>query len=141
MGILGLTLSTGAVWTAGTGRWGVEAVALWALAFLYFGGTVPYVKFRVKQMKTGTARLEERMGQARNAIAYSFIVLVLVAFLATVAFIPFLALVPFVLTLGKILWTILSGKAPRKIAHVGYIEAVFSTIFAVLTIAAFWPGS
>jgi hypothetical protein len=141
LGILGLTLSAGAVWTAGTGRWGVEAVALWALAFLYFGGAVPYVRFRVKQMKTGTAGLVERMGQARNAILYSFIVLVLVAFLSALTGNPVLAVVAISRSLGETHWTMLRGKAPRKIAHVGYSEAVFSTLFAVLTIVAFWPGS
>jgi hypothetical protein len=141
LGILGLTLSAGAVWTAGAGRWDREALILWALSFLYFGGTVPFVRFRVKQMKAGSTGLGERMGHARNAMLYSFIVLALVGFLAALAYIPSLAVLPFALSLGKILWAMSRGKAPLKIAHVGYSEAVYSSLFAVLTIAAFWPGS
>jgi hypothetical protein len=141
LGITGLTLSAGAVWTAGTGRWGTEALILWALALLYFGGTVPYVKFRVKQMKKETHRLGSRMVQSRNATLYCLVALGLVALAALLDFIPFLAAVPFVLSLAKVLWTAVRGKGPQKIAHVGYGEAVFSTVFAIFTIVAFWPGN
>jgi hypothetical protein len=141
LGILGLTLTAGAVWTAGTGRLGLTALLLWVLAFLYFGGTVPYVRFRVKQMKNETARLEQRLVQARDAIVYSAITLGIVSLAALEDIMPLIAVLPFALSIGKALWTAGRGKAPQKIAHVGYSEAVFSTIFAVLTIVAFWPGT
>jgi hypothetical protein len=140
LGISGLTLSAGAVWTAGTSRFGVEGLILWGLAFLYFGGTVPYVRLRVKQMKAEMSlSLKKRIGQARNALVYSVITLAAVTLAAITDIVPFLAVLPFVVSLLKVLWTGARGEGPRKIAHVGYGEAVFSTLFAVLTIAAFWP--
>jgi hypothetical protein len=101
---------------------------------------VPFVKFRVKQMRSGATGFGEQLRQARNAMLYSLIVLALVAFVSALTIIPTLAVLPFGLSLGKVLWTMLRGEAPRKVAHIGYSEAVFSTLFAVFTIVAFWPG-
>jgi hypothetical protein len=92
-------------------------------------------------MKNETPRLERRLVQARNAILYSAVTLGIVSAAALEDIIPFIAVVPFALSLGKALWTAGRGQGPQKIAHVGYSEAVFSTIFAVLVIVAFWPST
>jgi hypothetical protein len=71
-------------------------------------------------------------------LAYSLWVLVVVAFGAWLLKVPSLVIVPFVLSLVKTIWAMTGQKAPRKIAHIGYSEAVMSTLFAVLVVAAFW---
>ena len=70
LGILGITLSAGVAWSAGTGRLEPEAFYVWGLCFLYFAGSVPYVRLRVKQMKSGTAPLLSRVTWARDALLY-----------------------------------------------------------------------
>lgn len=137
LGILGLTSAAGVVWSAGTGQWGGIGYLLWALSFLYFSGTVPYVRLRVRQMKEGI--LPWMCGEARSAFLYSLVGLLAVASGIWLQRVPFLAIVPFGLSLLKIIWALARKKVPQKIAHIGYSEAVMSTIFAVLTVGAFWP--
>ncbi len=139
LGIFGLTMSAGTVWTAGNGGWGREALWLWALAFFYFGGSVPYVKLRVKQMKTDSHSFQSHLRIARTALLYSFVTLAIVVFAEFKGLVPLLAVVPFVLSLAKVVWVTLRRQGPKRVAHVGYSEVVFSTLFAVLTITAFWP--
>jgi hypothetical protein len=138
LGIFGLTMSAGTVWTAGNGGWGREALWLWALAFLYFGGSVPYVKFRVKQMKAETTSLRSHLSYAKIALLYTFVTLAAVVFAGVNDLVPALVVVPFALSLAKVVWVTLRGQGPKRVAHVGYSEVVFSTLFAVVTIAAFW---
>jgi hypothetical protein len=139
IGIAGLTVSTAVVWSSGTGTLEKEALILWGVAFLYFGGTVPYVKLRVKQMKLEGLSLASRFEIARSALAYAFLTLTFVALLAHQKYIPGLVALPFALSFAKVVWAVVEGSRPKKIAHIGYSEAVFSTLFVLLTIAAFWP--
>jgi hypothetical protein len=141
IGIAGLTVSTAVVWSAGTGTLEKEALLLWVVAFLYFGGTVPYVKLRVKQMKLAEPSLPARLDIARPALVYTAISLVAVALAAYQQLVPWLVAVPFVLSLTKAVWAVFESRGPKKIAHIGYSEAVLSTVFAILTIAAFWPAT
>jgi hypothetical protein len=137
LGILGLTSAAGVVWSAGTGNWGELGFLLWALAFLYFGGSVPYVRLRVRQMKEGVLAWTSK--EALQALLYSSLVLLIVGWGAWLQQVPSVAVVPFVLSLVKTIWALADKKGPRKIAHIGYSEAVMSTVFAVLMVAAFWP--
>jgi hypothetical protein len=141
IGIAGLTVSTAVVWSAGTGTLEKEALLLWVVAFLYFGGTVPYVKLRVKQMKSEGLSLSARFEIAQPALVYTAISLVAVDLAAYQRLVPWLVAVPFALSLAKVVWAVFESRGPKKIAHIGYSEAVFSTLFAILTIAAFWPAA
>ena len=138
LGILGITLSAGVAWSAGTGRLEPEAFYVWGLCFLYFAGSVPYVRLRVKQMKSGTAPLLSQLTWSRDALLYAVAALAVVAVGATAGVYSWLMVVPFVLVLGKLLWVIVRGKAPRSLAQVGYGEVFYSTVFTVIAIVAFW---
>jgi hypothetical protein len=139
LGILGLTSTAGVIWSAGTSEWGGVGFLLWGLAFLYFGGTVPFVRLRVRQMKEGA--IPWRSKEVSNALLYNLMALLFAALGVWLQRVPPLALAPFGLSLAKTIWAVSRDKVPQKIAHVGYSEAVMSTIFAVLMIVAFWPFS
>jgi hypothetical protein len=139
LGILGLTSTAGVVWSAGTSEWGGIGFLLWGLAFLYFGGTVPFVRLRVRQMKEGVLPWTGK--EVSSTLLYCVLAILVVALGVWLQWVPNLVLVPFVLSLLKTIWAASRDKFPQKIAHVGYSEAVMSTIFAVLVIAAFWPFS
>jgi len=139
LGILGITLSAGVAWSAGTGRLDPVAFYVWALCFLYFAGSVPYVRLRVKQMKSGRGTFTARLSWARNALAYGTAALGLAAIGAWVGTYPWLMVVPFVLMLGKLLWVVLGGEVPRSLTRVGFAEVFYSTVFTVIAVVAFWP--
>ncbi|MFQ5790083.1 MAG: YwiC-like family protein [Acidobacteriota bacterium] len=138
VGVVGLTLSTGPVWSAGTGRLGEEAFLLWGLAVLYFGGSVPYVRLRVRQMKSPGASFRHRLRVGRGALLYSSAALAAVVGGARGDIIPGLAVLPFVLLLAKVVWSVSRGRGPAGLVHVGYGEVVYSTVFTAITIMAFW---
>jgi hypothetical protein len=140
IGIAGLTVSTAVVWSAGTGTLAKEAFLLWIVAFTYFGGTVPYVKLRVKQMKSKGLSLPDRLEIAQSALVYTALSLVAVTLAAYQRLLPWLVIVPFGLSLSKVIWAVFEDRGPKKIAHIGYSEAVLSTVFAILTIAGFWTA-
>jgi hypothetical protein len=137
LGILGITLSAAAAWSAGTGRLGQEAFLLWGVCFVYFAGSVPYVKLRVKQMKSGPASLSSRLALARNAWIYSLLALAVVSVGVVAGEYSWLMTVPFLLLVAKIVWVTGRGKAPPSLAHVGYAEVFYSTAFTVFAILAF----
>lgn len=141
LGILGLTAATGSAWSAGTGRLLGDGVSLWCLAFLHFGGSVPYVKFRVKQLKDRGGSITTHAALARAPLAHALGSLAAAAVLAVRESVGRVILIPFLLSLGKVLWCVVRARGPLRIAHVGYAEVAFSTVFTVLTIAAFWSRS
>jgi len=130
LGILGITLAAGVAWSAGTGRMGREAFVLWGICFLYFAGSVPYVKLRVQQMRKTSV-------SAWSALLYAIVALALVAAGVYVGAYRWLMAIPFALLLAKIVWVTARGKAPRTLARVGYAEVAYSTLFMVIAIVAF----
>ena len=138
LGILGITLTAGVAWSAGTGRLGAEAFYVWAVCFLYFGASVPYVKLRVRQMKSGPAPLSSRIGWARNALLYGVVAVAIVAAGVRLGAYSWLMCIPFLLVLVKLVWVTVRGHAPLSLAQVGYTEVFYSTVFTVIAVAAFW---
>ena len=138
IGILGITLSAGVAWSAGTGRFEVEAFYLWGICFLYFAGSVPYVRLRVKQMKEGTAPLRTRVHRARDALLYGVVALGLVVLGAWADSYAWVMLLPFTLTLGKLAWVVVRDRPPRSLAAVGYGEIFYASVFTLVAIVAFW---
>ncbi len=134
LGILGITLSAGVAWSAGSGRMGREAFLLWGVCFLYFAGSVPYIKLRVRQMRKTSV-------SAGSALLYSIVALACVAAGAYVGAYRWLMTIPFALLLAKILWVTARGKAPRTLAQVGYAEVFYSTVFTVMAIISWLPTS
>lgn len=141
LGILGLTMAAGAVRTAESGQLDPRALMLWAIAFLYFGHTVPYVKLRVRQLRGAASSWLGRLGEARTALLFGIAGVVIASGIAVLESLPWLLVVPFALALGKVLVIALRGKGPQRLAHVGYAEVAFSTLFVVLTVVSLrWAG-
>jgi hypothetical protein len=129
--IAGISLLAPATWllSAGTrGAWPLSAVA----AFLSFGGTVPYVRERVRRRRTPGPTLGQRIGHGGVALGWQTVAMgVALAFWAAgratvllpIAFVPGLA---------KTMVGIVRSERKPPIAHIGYLETAVSTLFAVL---------
>ena len=138
LGILGITLSAGMAWSASKGRLEPQAFYVWGICFLYFAGSVPYVRLRVKQMKHRTAPLSSRVTWARDALLYGVGALGVVVVGAGADIYGWVMVVPFLLVVAKLLWVVARDKPPRSLTRVGYAEVFYSLLFTCISVAAFW---
>lgn len=129
--IAGITLLAPATWllTAGpTDRWELAA----PVAFLSFGGTVPYVRARVHRRKDADQALGARLRGGAVALAWQAMTLVVSAGLAVAGVVA--ALVPVAYLPGSAKTTLGIARRERKppIKRIGYVETAVSTVFVVL---------
>jgi hypothetical protein len=141
VGIFGLALGAPLAYYTASGQLDGTAAALWVVNVLYFGGTVFYIKLKVRQQPRQPAptRLSERLVKARACLAYQTIALTLIILLVTFRQAPLLtplALVPATL---KILWGVWQwqDKKSLNLTRLGVTEIFHSLAFTGLVILAF----
>jgi hypothetical protein len=140
-GIFGLALGAPLAYYTARGQLDGTAAALWLVNALYFGGTVFYIKLKVRQQPRRPApdRLSERLVKARACLAYQAftltIVLALVALQRAPEWLP-LAFLPMTLKViyGAWRW---QDKRSLSLPRLGVIEIVHAIVFSALVIAAF----
>jgi hypothetical protein len=140
-GIVGLALGAPMTYYAASGQLDGTALMLWLVNALYFGGTVFYIKLKVRQQPRLPApdRLSERLLKGRACLTYQgvalTVIIALVAFDHMPALLP-LAFAPMTLKViyGAARW---QDKRTLSLPRLGVIEVIHSIVFAMLVIAAF----
>lgn len=140
-GILGLALGAPMAYCAASGHLDGTAILLWLINVLYFGGTVFYIKLKVRQQPRLPApnHLGERLGKAKVCLAYQTIALTIIILLVTLRQAPLLtplALVPATIkTLyGAWHW---QDKQSLSLPRLGITEILHAVAFTGLVILAF----
>jgi hypothetical protein len=140
-GIFGLALGAPLAYYVSTGVIDGTALGLWIVNALYFGGTVFYIKLKVRQQPKEPApdRVSERLVKAKACLTYQSAALTLLILLVAVERLPALALLAFVPTTLKVLlgaarW---QDRKSLSLPRLGVIEIIHSITFAVLIVAAF----
>jgi hypothetical protein len=140
-GIFGLALGAPLAYYVSTGILNSAALALWIVNALYFGGTVFYIKLKVRQQPKEPApdRVSERLVKAKACLSYQSVVLTLVILLVAFHRLPALAVLAFVPMTLKVLYgaTRWQDRKSLSLPRLGLIEMAHSAVFAVLIIAAF----
>lgn len=129
--IAGITLLAPATWllVAGpTDRWELAA----PVAFLSFGGTVPYVRARVHRRKEPDQGLGARLRGGAVALAWQALAVAVSTGLAVAGVV--VTLVPVAYLPGAAKTTLGIARRERKppIKRIGYVETAVSTVFVVL---------
>ena len=140
IGIAGLALGAPGAYLAATGALDGTALALYLLNVLFFGGTVFYIKFKVREQPrvvTAGASARERFWAGRGTIAYHAFALVVVALLALLGRVPALAAAALFLPLAKVVAGVASRPVRLNIARLGFIELGVTVAFAVIVLAAY----
>lgn len=138
IGILGLALSAPAAYLVATGVLDATAIALYVLNVLYFGGTVLYIKFKVRQQPRLTAKTwGEKLWAGRASIAYHAIVIALVAVCIAFGFIPVLVSIAFIFPMCKVIGGVLNQPTRLNIKRLGFIEAGFTLAFLAIVLLAY----
>ena len=140
-GIFGLALGAPLAYYTASGRLGELALALWIVNALYFGGTVFYIKLKVRQQPRLPApdRVSERLVKARACLTYQSVVLTILIVLVALAGLPALVVLAFVPMTVKVLIgaTRWQDKQSLSLPRLGLIEMAHAALFAVLIIMAF----
>jgi hypothetical protein len=109
-------------------RWPLSAVA----AFGSFGGTVPYVRERVRRRRFPSLTLAERIRGGWLAILWQAVALGAACIAAGAGFVTWLVPVAFVPGAIKVFAAIARPESRPPIKRIGYLETGISTVFAVL---------
>lgn len=140
-GIFGLALGAPMAYYTISGQLDGVAAALWLVNALYFGGTVFYIKLKVRQQPRLPApdRISERLVKAKACLAYQTIVLSTLLLLAAWQWLPWLALLAFIPVTLKIIhgawqW---QDKKSLSLMRLGVIEIFHAVAFAGLVMIAF----
>jgi hypothetical protein len=129
--IAGITLLAPATWllVAGpTARWELAA----PVAFGSFGGTVPYIRARVRRRKDVEAPLATRLRGGALALGWQIVVLGGSAALALAGAVSTLVPTAYLPGAVKTGVGIAAPERKPKISHLGYLETAISTLFVVL---------
>jgi hypothetical protein len=140
-GIFGLAMGAPLAYYTATGQLNGTALALWIVNALYFGGTVFYIKLKVRQQPRLLApdRVSERLVKAKACLSYQSVVLTILIGLVAVTGLPTLVVLAFVPMTVKVLIgaTRWQDKKSLSLPKLGVIEMVHAALFAVLIIATF----
>lgn len=138
LGIAGLALSAPAAYLVGTQVLDWTALGLYVLNVFYFGGTVVYVKFKVReQPRTAPTNWVEKLWAGRVSIAYHAMAVTAVAFFAIIGWVPALVSLAFILPMGKVLVGVCTRPARLNIKRIGLIELGFTLVFLVIMVVAY----
>ena len=138
LNILGVTLVIPAAAYVTTGVFEVSTVGLWALGFLFFGGSVFRVRYLVRQRRAHRGSLATRLRAGGPSIAYHLGALGGVIGLVSAGVLP--ALMPLALlpvTIKAIGAVAYPHKGPLNIRRIGYVELAHTLIFMALAIVSF----
>lgn len=139
-GIVGLALGAPGVYVVAKGALDATAVALYVVNLLYFGGTVLYIKFKVREQPRivlSPPSLPARLWAGRGSILYHAIVAALVAIFAAMDWLPALVPIAFILPMCKVIGGVLNKPERLNIGRLGFIELGFTVAFLVIVLAAF----
>jgi hypothetical protein len=108
---------------------------LYVLCFLFFGGTVYYIKFKVReQPRLITETWRARLWAARAPILYSLVAILIVALFAMIGWASGSAILAMLVPLPKVLIGALERPRRLSLPRLGIIEIVHSIIFALVMI-------
>ena len=140
-GIAGLALGAPMTYYVLHGRIDTVAWAIWLLNFLYFGGTVFYVKLKVRQQPKVTApsKISTRMIRAKACLSYQTFAVSVVLLLTFLKIAPMFSVLAFIPMTVKVLvgagrW---QDRKSLNMMRLGLVEVAHSLTFAVLLIALF----
>jgi hypothetical protein len=139
-GIGGLAFGAPIVYYAASGYLDGNALALWLINLLYFGGSVFYIKLKVRQQPRLPVpdRIGERVIQAKACLTYQAATLTIVAALVILQSQSVLILIAFLPMTIKVLYGAYRWQDKRSLSlpRLGLIELFHSALFAALVIVA-----
>jgi hypothetical protein len=140
-GIFGLALGAPMAYYTAGGQMDRTALMLWLVNALYFGGTVFYIKLKVRQQprQPAPSQLSERLAKAKACLGYQTVALTILLLLVTLRLAPLLTPLALIPATVKVLWGAghWQDKKTLSLMRLGLIEIFHSLAFTVLIVMAF----
>lgn len=140
-GIFGLALGAPMAYYAAGGQLDRTAAMLWLINALYFGGTVFYIKLKVRQQPRlpAPAHPGQRLAKAKACLAYHTAALTVIILLVTLNQAPQLTPLALLPALVKVLYGAWQWQDKKSLSlmKLGITEIVHAIAFAGLVILAF----
>ncbi len=141
IGVAGLVLGAPGAYFIATGKLNEVALALYVLNVLYFGGTIFYVKFRVREqprLVRPEDSLMQRLWVGRATISYHVLTAALVAGMVAVGVAPALVVLAFIPMFCKAIGGVAAIPQRRlNMRRLGFVELGLTVYFALFLLAAF----
>ena len=140
-GIVGLALGAPMAYYVASGQLDRTAAALWLINALYFGGTVFYIKLKVRQQPRlpAPSRVGERLVKAKACLAYQTVALTILILLVTLRQAPLWTPLAFIPATIKVLYGAWhwQDKKSLSLVRLGVAEIFHAVTFAGLVVVAF----
>lgn len=139
LGIAGLTLTAPAVYYVATGVLGITALLLWLINLLYFGGTVFYIKLKVREQPRQPPpwSRKERLSRGGATLAYHVLAITTVAILSLFGWLPAAVPVAFAPCLAKAVRGVLAWSGRPHMLRLGLTEVAHAVAFGTLLLLAY----
>lgn len=139
LGIAALALGGPAVYYVATGAVDREALGLWLLPLLYFGGAVFYVRLRVRvQTRHAPPQgMAARLWAGRSTVLFHVLALGLTALLVGGGLLPLLAPLAYLPATCKAFQGSVAWPRAVNIKRLGILEFVHSFIFVLILLIAY----
>ncbi len=140
IGIAGLALGAPGAYLVATHRLDATAWALYLLNVLYFGGTVFYIRFRVRdQTRLAKSGVDwrSRLWAGRITLLYHLLAIGAVVLFAVLGFVPALVPLAFVLPMCKTVGGVFSMPGRLNMRRLGFMELGLTTLFALAVLFAY----
>ena len=140
VGVFGLTASAPTLYLFLHGSLDARGWVLWMINFLYFTGSIFYVKLKLRvQPRLPEPGLKGKIKVGTPVISYSFLVLIYVLIVTLIrgySWFFFLAYVPFFIKVivGTIQW---QDRKSLKINRFGFTELIHAIVFFIFSLAGF----
>ena len=130
IGVAGFVITGPAVYLANTGQWQVTAIWLWLFSFVYFAGSVFYVKLRLARTAVKGKIMENEQKYARLIIAYTLVISVILIVMAGITNIAGWFLLGYI---PWFLYLLINGFKPAKnLNRIGWVLIVHSLYFTTV---------
>lgn len=140
IGVLGLTASAPVMYLFLNGALDAKGWVLWMICFLYFAGSIFYIKLKVRtQPSLPEPHLAGKLRAGIPVIAYGVLVLIYVVAITAIrgySWFFFWAYIPFFVkgATGVVQW---QSRETLRVNRLGLLELVHSILFAVLCLVGF----
>jgi hypothetical protein len=141
IGIAGLALGAPGAYLVAVGSLDATALVLYVLNVLYFGGTVFYIKFKVREQPRAvslSADLKSRLWAGRTTLAFHGLVFLFIGVIALQGWVPAIILFAFALPLCKVVNGVITRPVRINIPRLGITELALTVVFALVVLAGYY---
>jgi len=140
IGVAGLTATAPVIYLFQHGVMDALGWVLWMVNFLYFAGSIFYIKLKVRyQPRSEEPNISGKLKAGLPALTYSILVVIYLLVITVIRGYSWYFLMAYLPSVAKVLTGIFQwqSKANLKVSRYGFVELTHAILFGILTILGF----